>query len=662
MPRITNITQLERAMKDLQNIFVEQQNVDVSISRGKFKDWSDTGYGNKTLLFQSLYTKGIPIAELAKWLSPTQNQGQVRNAVVKINDIEYVQSIIGARPNAIEDFKRILKQGADSSMANAYYGSIRYWWINRGGSEERVVRTPSTRTPRTTTPSEPTTTNGGTTAITQGVLDSCYHIIRANFSSIKWWASNRIVSQTPEELANSWDEFLTGRLLNTNNSLLTNPSLPSISQGLSFWRSQNDVTKFLLQKFALIVLFDLNDFNRVLTFRVLKTDNQFLISFAQRFGQQNTPAILIADLLRRMPAFRSIMKFDASEIRLIQRVYLGRDTQGRTTTTRNAPDTAETEARLEAENEARREAENEARRTTTTATASETAANTLIRNIPFENTTFGIEIEYFHTPPNVVIRETKKLGIKTIELTGEIHETVQGAWKIVHDGSVSDVLNNGKEFVSPILKGKKGLLEMRKALMAMANAGAFMHEKCGMHLHFGAKDLTLQQWKNLLFNYDGFQPLIDKIVPQYRRNNGWSKRLSSVYNFKNQVNAARSFRDLQLIFLEAAGVSTNQSVYRDYRSSARYYAVNLMAYGKQGTVEFRQYGANIEVDSITAWVLLMHYIFEVSKKRILTDFSFKNIQNLVPVALSTWIHNRIFDLSNPTESIVPRNYQFEDRN
>jgi hypothetical protein len=203
---------------------------------------------------------------------------------------------------------------------------------------------------------------------------------------------------------------------------------------------------------------------------------------------------------------------------------------------------------------------------------------------------------------------------------------------------------------------------MKTALNAMANAGALMHRLCGLHLHFGAKDLTLQQWKNLLFNYDGFQDLIDKMLPEYRRNSRWSKRLGNIPRFKQQVDAATSFRELQLIFLRDAGESTNASAWDDYRSTARYYAVNLMSYGKQGTVEFRQYGANIEVDSVTAWVLFMHYIFEVSKKRVLTDFSFKNVQNLVPVPLSTWIANRIFDLSNPTESITPNQMTYEDRN
>jgi hypothetical protein len=634
MPRINNQSQLERAMKNLQDVFLEQQNTDVSISRGKFNDWADS-YGNKTLLFQSLYTKGIPINDLAKWLSPTQNQGQVRNAVVKINDIEYVRGVMG-RYGDVDTFKKILNYDTTQnnlSIANAYAGSIRYWWSRQGGgNQQRVPRL--TRTTRTTTPTEPTTTNGGTTEITEGVLNSVYQIIKSFHSGIQWWLGNSMLTD-PVELRVSWKRYLNQGLLSPNYALLVNPSSTDIARNLLFWSSRNDQTKILLQRMASILLFDLNNFTRLATTSILETPNNFTEQFLDRFGRQNTYTALTQALETKHPSFAERVKFASREDSLLQKIYRGRNSStARTTTT-----------------------------ATTTASASETAATTLIRNIPFENTTFGIEIEYYYTPPSVVIRECKKLGIKAIELTSDIHEVVPDAWKVVTDYSVTDRITNGKEFVSPILKGKKGLVQMRTALNAMANAGALMHQLCGMHLHFGAKDLTLQQWKNLLFNYDGFQDLIDKLCPVYRRSsNRWSKRLSSIPNFRNQVNAAASFRDLQLIFLRAAGESTTASVWDDYRSTARYYAVNLMAYGKQGTVEFRQYGANIEVDSITGWVLFMHYIFEVSKKRVLTNFSFENVQNLVPVALSTWIANRIFDLSDPTRSIVSDRPNFEDRN
>jgi hypothetical protein len=628
MPRINTESRLISAMKELQSIFIAQQNNDVSVSRAKFNDWADN-WGNKTLLFQSLYSKGIPISELAKWLSPTQNQGQVRNAVVKINDISYVQSVIGAN-RTIEDFKKILVYSTTenntsmiNSIASGYTNAIRYWWNRQGGNQQRVVRQP-----RTTSPSEPTTTNGGTTEITEGVLNSLYQIIKYNHSSIQWWVDNRITSQTPSELATSWDEFLNGRLLNPSNSLLTNPYTQIQIQELGFWRSQSDSARIMLQKMSLVLLFDLNNYNRGLTFRVLNLNADFIGRFKDRFGQQNTTARIIQDLQRKESGYENKVKLTDREFRILQRIYIGRGGQETTTT-----------------------------QPTENLQQQDTAASTLVRNIPFTNT-FGLEIEYFYTPVSKLISEGKKVGIQIIDL-GYTHN-VTTEWKIVSDASVTG--SNGKELVSPILKGKKGLVEMRKCLNAMANAGALVNESCGLHLHFGAKDLSLQTWKNLLLNYDGFQPIIDKFLASYRRgNNKWSKNLSSVSGFRQKVKDATSFRQLQLIFLQANGVSEGQGTDYEYRSSARYYAVNLMPYAKHGTIEFRQHGANIEIDTVTAWVLFMHYLIEVSKKKELTNYSFENIQNFTPVALSTFLANRIFDLSEPSRNAVSNNSRYEDR-
>ena len=642
MPRINTESRLIPAMKELQSIFIAQQNNDVSVSRAKFNDWADS-WGNKTLLFQSLYSKGIPIPELAKWLSPTQNQGQVRNAVVKINDISYVQSVIGAN-RTIEDFKKILVYSTTenntsmiNSIASGYTNAIRYWWSRQGGNQQRVVRQP-----RTTSPSEPTTSNGGTTAITEGVLNSLYQIIKYNHSSIQWWVDNRITSQTPSELATSWDEFLNGRLLNPSNSLLTNPYTQIQIQELGFWRSQSDSARIMLQKMSLVLLFDLNNYNRGLTFKVLNLNADFIVRFKDRFGQQNTTARIIQDLQRKESGYENRVKLPDNAFRILQRIYIGRGGQETTTTQR-----------------------------TENLQQQDTAANTLVRDIPFTNS-FGLEIEYFYPTVEKVILEGKKVGIKIVN-EGYTHE-VKDYWKLVRDGSLSGT--NNKEIVSPILRGKKGIIEMKKCLTALHNAGVLVNKTTGVHLHLGAKDLTLQTWKNLLFNYLGFQPIIDKMMANYRRNNrNWAMQPNLKFDsnsntpvvdrdWRSTVEAARTFRDLQLIYLKNTNTSTNLDSETEYRSSARYYAINLFSYTKHGTVEFRQHGGSIEYDTLTAWLLFMHYLIEVSKKKELTNFSFDNLMNFTPVPLHSWIANRIFDLSdkNPNETAIDIYTSFNQRN
>jgi hypothetical protein len=642
MPRITNITQLERAMKDLQNVFVEQQNTDVSISRGKFKDWSDTGYGNKTLLFQSLYTKGIPIAELAKWLSPTQNQGQVRNAVVKINDISYVQGMIGARANPIEDFKRILKQGADLGTANAYAGSIRFWWNNQGGNEQRVVRRPSTRTTRTTTPSEPTTTNGGTTAITEGVLDSCYQIIKVFHASTQVWINNRTEPLSAIELARAWDSFLVRTLLNPNYSLLVNPVTNNVSRELSFWSTRSDIQKIMLQKFSFIILLQLNRFTRLAIFKLANSDINFLEQVKNTFGSQNTVMDLIRALEQKHPNFRERVKFNINESKYLEFIY------GNTSAPAIQPSTRTTPT------------------PTPTPTTSERATNVRNRDVAFTNT-FGVEIEYHNAPPEKIISECKKVGI-TVANVGYTH-AITDYWKLVTDGSVWGT--NGLEFVSPILRGNKGFVTLRKALTAVTKAGMFANNTAGTHIHFGAKDFKLQTWKNVLINYQGFQPLIDKYCAKYRESNHlkadgnvnhYIEPTGNITNWKQKVENAMSFRDLQLMMLKHKNMPTDRGWEWENRRDGRYFNVNLFAYPKQGTIEFRQLGSSIEFDMIQNWILFLHYLIAISEKKALTNFTFKGLADILPQSVSTYWHNRIFDLSTPY-NLTPQDIYtpYEDR-
>jgi hypothetical protein len=119
----------------------------------------------------------------------------------------------------------------------------------------------------------------------------------------------------------------------------------------------------MLQKMGLILLFDLNDFTRLLTYDVLQLPSDFAEQFRARFGQQNTYTALLRALETKHPSFASRVKFTSRENNLILKIYAGRITSSRAT------------------------------QSTATATASESAATSLIRNIPFEKTTFGVEIE-----------------------------------------------------------------------------------------------------------------------------------------------------------------------------------------------------------------------------------------------------------------------------
>jgi hypothetical protein len=77
----------------------------------------------------------------------------------------------------------------------------------------------------------------------------------------------------------------------------------------------------------------------------------------------------------------------------------------------------------------------------------------------------------------------------------------------------------------------------------------------------------------------------------------------------------------------------------------RYQKTNLMAYGRYGTIEFRQHGGTLEEDTIIYWLYWLHFLIQVSKRKKLSFFDFKQVRNITPVWLSTWMGNRAFDMS-----------------
>jgi hypothetical protein len=53
-----------------------------------------------------------------------------------------------------------------------------------------------------------------------------------------------------------------------------------------------------------------------------------------------------------------------------------------------------------------------------------------------------------------------------------------------------------------------------------------------------------------------------------------------------------------------------------------------------------------EKDTILGWILFLHYLFELSKRRVATKFTWKNLrENVLPKPLWSFIENRIIDMT-----------------
>jgi hypothetical protein len=268
-----------------------------------------------------------------------------------------------------------------------------------------------------------------------------------------------------------------------------------------------------------------------------------------------------------------------------------------------------------------------------------TATRQKVRDIPLK-TTFGIEIEgsFMGGVDSVgqtsaqwnklksVLRDANfdadivksdgsisgqgKLGVRQ---EGR-EEEKKSYWKYKYDGSVHG--GEPYEFASPILKGKNGVEQVKLICSAMRQAGFYSNATAGVHVHLGAKDLELDTFKNVCYNFTKFEPLIDMIVPADRRwsNAFFSESFSKYSDFENRLDRATTFDTLVNLLM----------------GRERYFAVNLQAYYRFGTIEFRKLiGTND--DRLIIWYLyFLHYLLEASKKKRLTKFNLDGLQDILP--------------------------------
>lgn len=221
----------------------------------------------------------------------------------------------------------------------------------------------------------------------------------------------------------------------------------------------------------------------------------------------------------------------------------------------------------------------------------QTAQNCIERAIGNNNRTFGIEVEFIHdyTVTSRIVELLQEGGVNVYD-RGYTH-IVDEAWKIVTDQSL---VGHGSELVSPILKGIEGLREVKRVLDVLAAIpGVWVNKSCGLHVHHGIPDATPKMIRNLVNLYARSEHLIDEMMPFSRRG--------------NENRYCKSMVNCQVPEDETNNLNDTISYLDRY---SRYVKVNLMAYRRYGTVEFRQHGGTVEADKVIPWIIFTQTLVE----------------------------------------------------
>jgi hypothetical protein len=212
------------------------------------------------------------------------------------------------------------------------------------------------------------------------------------------------------------------------------------------------------------------------------------------------------------------------------------------------------------------------------ATAPREAGGALITN-----RTFGIEIEFQRNRHPYVDRATivDALNAAGVNARDESYNhSARPHWKLINDGSTD------LELVSPVLSGIDGLREVRAAMTVLRRFGRATSADGG-HVHVFVGDLTPVQIAAIVRAYVERQAAFDALVPRSRR---------TFYGCR----WARGLGMSEVARIEQYAQRGQVSAQRD-----RYSVVNLMAYSRQQTIEFRQQAGTLMGRKSNDWAELM---------------------------------------------------------
>lgn len=233
------------------------------------------------------------------------------------------------------------------------------------------------------------------------------------------------------------------------------------------------------------------------------------------------------------------------------------------------------------------------------------AATTVLPQLDYTfNRNFGVEIEAYNCMRGRLARELNAAGIR-VEVEGYNHTDHTDHWKLVTDSSLSG--NDTFELVSPILHGEQGLEELEKVCWVLDLCNAKVNDSCGLHVHMDAAEFDLQTWKNLVITYKRLENVIDHFMPRSRRNNTFCRPLTTIS--ETIINQASNIGELRAAF-----------------NHNRYHKVNLEAYARHRTVEFRQHGGSTNFTKMSAWIhFLAKMITFAKQEQVQTNTTLHNV-------------------------------------
>lgn len=203
---------------------------------------------------------------------------------------------------------------------------------------------------------------------------------------------------------------------------------------------------------------------------------------------------------------------------------------------------------------------------------------------------FGVEFEGFGIPYIHLAQALSESGVPTAA-EGYNHQT-RDHFKVVSDSSIRGT--DPFELVTPKLFGARGFEQLRKICRVVGRLGGDANASTGLHVHVDAWNFTIRDARSVLALWHRIQPVTLMLVPPSRRANTYAKPVTP--QLVEAVSAMRSISQLGRI--------------------DRYTSLNLSAYARHGTFEFRLHSGTFNPEKVVSWVVYVLLVTAAARRGI----------------------------------------------
>ena len=214
---------------------------------------------------------------------------------------------------------------------------------------------------------------------------------------------------------------------------------------------------------------------------------------------------------------------------------------------------------------------------------------------------YGVEIEFIAPPGNTrasVAAAIDAVGVPCYDARYS-YTLDRQRWKIVSDGSLRSINmpgGEGMELVSPP-STEAGFDQITKISTILLGLGCIVNRTCGLHVHIGARNISIPALKKLAALYVENERLIDQLLPPSRRgnNNTYCRSIAATANMGELVRA-----------------DNVNNIASAVHGGNRYVKLNFTAFWKHGTVEFRHHSGTVDSAKIIKWIIFCAKMVETA--------------------------------------------------